>query len=385
MAMIDAFKNLPDVSFIENKTVEQIKAEMAADFESYMTAATGTPYTLPRVSERRFELYAAAAKIYQAMQYTDRAGKRNLLKYSDGAFLENLAIMKDVHRLPASAAVTTLRFTAAAVRTSAIGIPAGTRVSTSNGKIYFAVDEYTEIPAGGSSVDVSATCTVPGLVGNDLAAGALRVIVDPAPYVGSVTNLTATEGGADVESDESLTERVYLAPGAYSTAGPEAGYIYHAKSYSTSVGDVQATSDQQAGTVDLVFLMQDGSDPGQEMIDGMLEYISSQEKRPMSDALTVSAPAAVNYGISLTYYINQSESAQAMEIQARVQQAVQDYQTWQRKIGRDINPDELRYRLRAAGAKRAEITAPLYTIVPKTAVASLSGEAVLTYGGLEDD
>ena len=39
-------------------------------------------------------LYSAAAQIYQAMQYVDRAGKQSLLKYSYSEFLDNLALLK---------------------------------------------------------------------------------------------------------------------------------------------------------------------------------------------------------------------------------------------------------------------------------------------------
>lgn len=384
-ATIEAFRRTPECSFIENTTIDQTKNEMVADFESKMQELTGAPYTLPRVSERRFELYAAAAKIYQAMQYVDRSGKRNLLKYTYGEFLDNVAALKGVERLGAAPAVTTIRFTASAVQTSAIGIPQGTRVSTSGGQIYFATDAYAEIPAGGQSVEVAATCTVAGETGNGLAAGTLKIMVDPVAYIGSVSNITATAGGADVESDTDFADRVYLAPSAYSTAGPEDSYRYWAKAYSAAVGDVEVSSDQAAGTVDVVFLMDDGSDPGDEMIAGMQEFLSDKDKRPMNDLVTVSAPSPVNYAIGLTYYINQSDSAQASAIQRAVQEAVEEYQQWQRTIGRDVNPSKLISLVVQAGAKRADVTAPAYAAVSKTGVAALLGTPTVIYGGLEDD
>ena len=39
----------------------------------------------------------------------------------------------------------------------------------------------------------------------------------------------------------------------------------------------------------------------------------------------------------------------------------------------------------AAGAKRIVVTAPVYTVVSGTKVAVLQGDAVASYGGLEDD
>lgn len=381
---MNAIKSLPDISFIDNKTIDQVRQEMVADYESFISEATGQTVSLERSSVHRMELYAAAAQIYQAMQYIDRQGKQSILKYSYSDFLDNLASFKGVTRNPAAAATTTLRFTLSAERDTATGIPQGTRVSAA-GSIYFATDMYAEIPAGSTTVDVPATCTVAGTDGNGLAIGELATIVDPIPYVASVSNTTATEGGAEVESDADLAERVFLAPGAYSTAGPEDGYIYQAKAYSPAVGDVEATSDQEAGTVDIVFIMADGSTPGEEMIEGMEGYLQGKTIRPMTDLVRVAAPEEVQYTINLTYYINRSDSAKAVTIQAAVAQAVEDYKTWQRAIGRDVNPSQLTHMVMEAGAKRVTVTAPAYTAVGKTEVSALQGAAVVTYGGLEDD
>lgn len=381
---MNAIKSLPDISFIDNKDIDQVRQEMVADYESFISEATGQTVTLERSSVHRMELYAAAAQIYQAMQYIDRQGKQSILKYSYSDFLDNLAIFKGVTRNPATPATTTLRFTLSAERDTATGIPQGTRVSTA-GAIYFATDVYAEIPAGSTTVDVPATCTVAGTDGNGFAAGELATIVDPIPYVASVTNTTATEGGAEIESDDDLAERVFLAPGAYSAAGPEDGYLYHAKAYSAAIGDVVATSNQAAGTVDIVFIMADGSTPGEEMIEGLEGYLQGKTIRPMTDLVRVAAPQEVTYTINLTYYINRSDSAKAVTIQAAVAQAVADYQTWQRAIGRDINPSQLVHMVMDAGAKRVTVTAPTYTAVDATKVSALQGDAVISYGGLEDD
>lgn len=384
MPDFSAVKNAPEISFIDNKTIEDVRDEMVADYEEYMTKATGQTVTLPRSSPHRGVLYAAALQIYQAFQYIDRAGKQSLLKYSYSDFLDNLGLLKGVTRSPATAAVTTLRFTVSAVRQVATAIPKGTRVSA-GGSVYFATDEYAEIPAGGSTVDVPATCTDAGTEGNDLAAGDLTIMVDPLPYVASVVNTTATEGGTDVESDDDLAERIYLAPGAYSTAGPEDGYLFHAKQFNPSIGDVVATSNQAAGTVDIVFIMSDGKTPGAEMINGLKEYLNGKTRRPMTDLVNVSAPAEVTYTVDLTYYINRSDSARAVAIQEAVQTAVADYLTWQRTIGRDINPSKLVALVMAAGAKRVTVTAPTYTTVDAIKVSALSGSPTISYGGLEDD
>lgn len=383
MADFSAIENAADVSFIDDKTIDEIKNELVADFEEYMTSANGTTYTLDRIAENRMILYAAAAQIYQAMQYVDRAGKQSLLKYSYNNYLDNIGLLKGVTRLEATYALTTIKFTASASRISVISIPLGTRVTNGNG-VYFQTSEYAEIGAGEEIVTVSAICTVSGEDGNDLPIGTITTIVDPVPYVALCANTTVTAGGADAESDSDLAERIYLAPSGYSVAGPADAYVYHAKNYSAAIGDVVATSDQAAGTVDVVFLLDDGSTPTEDLIEGLEEYLQDENIRPMTDLVTVNAPTEVDYSINFGYYINKSDSNNAVAIQTAVTAAVETYQTWQRVIGRDVNPSKLVELVMAAGAKRVELTAPTFVAIGSTAVSAID-QVAITYKGLEDD
>lgn len=384
MPDIPTVKDLPDISFIENKTVDDVKVSMVADYEAYMTEATGKPYTLPRVSRDRFKLYAAAAQIYQAMKYVDVKGKMDTVKYSVGDFLDLLGAFRcGATRNQAAAAVTTIRFTLSAARASVTAVPQGTRIAA--GQLFFATSVYAEIPAGDLSADIPATCMTAGETGNGLAPGELKTLVDPVPYVQSVENTSTSSGGADRESDESFAARIFIAPGKYSTAGSRNGYEYHVQDYSSAIGGVHVSSDQAAGTVDIVFVMADGSLPSAEMISAMSQHMSAETLRPMNDLVTVRAPAEVKYTVSLTYYINQSDNNRAVAIQQAVSAAVDSYIAWQRKIGRDINPSKLLALVMGAGAKRAQITAPIFTAIPADSIAAIDGTASITYGGLEDD
>lgn len=384
MPDISTVKDLPDISFIEYKTVDDVKTSMVADYEAYMTEATGKTYTLPRVSRDRFKLYAAAAQIYQAMKYVDIKGKMDTVKYSVGDFLDLLGAFRcGATRNQAAAAVTTIRFTLSAARASVTAIPQGTRIAA--GQLFFETSVYTEIPAGDLTADIPATCMTAGETGNGLAPGELKTLVDPVPYVQSVENTSTSSGGADRESDESFAARIFIAPGKYSTAGSRNGYEYHVQDYSSAIGGVHVSSDQAAGTVDIVFVMADGSLPSAEMISAMSQHMSAETLRPMNDLVTVHAPAEVKYTVSLTYYINQSDNNRAVAIQQAVSAAVDSYVAWQRKIGRDINPSKLLALVMGAGAKRAQITAPIFTAIPADSIAAIDGAASITYGGLEDD
>lgn len=156
------------------------------------------------------------------------------------------------------------------------------------------------------------------------------------------------------------------------------------KTYSQTIGDVKVTSPNPV-EVEIRFIMTDGELPTKTVIDGVAAYLQDENIRPLTDKVTVLAPETVKFNIAFTYYVNLSDQSKAGTIQAEVAQAVADYIEWQtRTIGRDINPSELMKRIVAAGAKRAEITSPVFTTVPDTSVARI-GTQTVTYGGVEND
>ena len=329
------------------------------------------------------KLYAVSVILFQIYECVEKAGRMDLLKYAYGPFLDNLGANKGVARLPAQAAKTTVRFTLSAIQPNAITIPQGTRVSDGD-ILYFATDEVAEIPIGEMYADIPCTCLTEGSDGNGLLPGVLNNLVDLLPYIDSVSNAEITAGGADVESDEDFAERIYLAPSGYSVAGPEDAYVYHTRSYSSAIGDVEVSSPSPC-IVEIRFLMADGTLPSETVIADITERLSDKRIRPLTDQVRVLAPAEQTFDLNLTYYINRSDSNKALTIQSEVAKAIDDYLSWQTAtIGVDINPSVLIEKVIAAGAKRAEVTSPVFTPVPDGTVARVASTRV-TYGGLEDD
>lgn len=375
--------DLPDISFIENDTLDAMMQRLVTNYEKKYKEVTGKSVSLGAADPARIQLYAIALDLFQIEQYVDRAGKQDLIKYSYDGFLDNLAAGRGVTRQPATAARTTLRFTLSAIKTYASAIPEGTRVTNGDG-VYFRTVAYGEVPAGAESVDIEAECTTLGVAGNSFLPGQVNILVDPLPYVERVENTTPTEGGTDLEDDTSLAERTFLAPSGFSTAGPEDAYTYWTKTYNTDIGSVRPTT-PEPGKVTVYILMQDGTLPGDEVTDGLVEFLKNKAVRPMTDLVSVSAPEAVTFDLEITYCIARSNQASAAAIQTQVTEAVQGFITWQTtEIGRDINPTELTRLVREAGAKRVEIVSPAFKKVGETQVAQL-GTLKVTYGGLEDD
>lgn len=382
MSAIEAFRNLPELNFIE-KDVETILRDMVSGYEEAYFEATGQRITLASGDPRRIWIYSQALKIYGAYQLIDHTAKQNLLRYARGAALDHIAARVGLIRKEATPAIATQKFTLSASQPGATPIPAGTRVTPGNG-IFFATTEYEEIPSGETEIEVEVTCLQEGEAGNGFTPGQINTLVDPIPFVAATENTTLSQGGEEEESDDSLRERIFLRPESFSVAGPTGAYEYFTRAYSPSISDVKVDSPAPC-EVDVYFILQNGELPDSAMIEAVQEYLSDETRRPLTDKVTVKAPEPELYDIQATYWISTTDQSMAEEIQARVEAAVEEYILWQKqKIGRDINPSKLEFLMMQAGAKRVKIDSPAFTTIDDAKIA-FEGLVDVTYGGLEDE
>lgn len=381
---ISKLYNLPDISFVDDISYEKILNEMIADYEKKYQEATGRKVTLRPGDKEHIHLRIEAGQYFQMYQILDNAAKMNLLKYSKGNFLRHLGAFKKTFIQEPKPAVVTARFTLSEIRKDVIYIPQGTRITAGDG-VYFATDDYAEVKAGDSFVDVDCTCETVGEVGNEYIVGQIETIVDPVPYVSSVSNITKSDGGTGEESEDSFRERIFLAPSSYSVAGPADAYEYWVKQYnSAAIEDVKIYEPTEA-VVDIRILLVGGALPSKTFCSGCLEYLRENPIIPLTDNDLVAAPDVVNYNLKAVYYIAQSDLNNIKVIQESIEAAKETYLNWQRtKIGRDINPDALTEFVRAAGGKRVVITSPVFTPIPETSIA-MEKTVEFTYGGIEDD
>ncbi|MCY7486646.1 baseplate J/gp47 family protein [Paenibacillus alvei] len=331
----------------------------------------------------RLFLLTIAKLLVMQQVLIDSSKKMDHLRFARGEYLDLLGERYGVKRLEASSARTTIRFMLSALQTSAITIPLGTRV-TSGDNVYFTTIEAAEIRKDSMTVDVSVECVLPGTSGNGYLPGQLTTLVDPIPFVASVTNLTTTLGGADTENDDSLRERIRLSLGSFSVAGPHDSYVYWAKTASPAIIDV-AVNSPSVRVVRIVPLLAGGEIPSQDVLDSVADVLNDRSVRPLTDKVEVAAPVIKKYNIDATFWIHRDNAAEATTIQAAVQSAVSDYALWQKsKLGRAMNQSELIRRVMAAGAYRVNVTSPVYAEVGHDEVAIADAKSI-TYGGMVDD
>jgi phage-related baseplate assembly protein len=366
-----------EINFVDTNT-ERLLNEMITGYE-IIAGRTLMPSDPARV----FINWIADIRVQERILLNE-AARQNIARFARGEYLDSLAeIFRDTFRLQPQAARTTLRFTLSAPQNSAVTIPAGTRV-TAGGEIVFSTTENATIAPGETSADVPAECQTSGVIGNGFTAGQISQIIDLFEFFGSVENITVSAGGSDLESDDSLYERYRQSLETFSTAGPLGAYEYHARTASARIVDVKPTS-PSPGVVDIRILLEGGEMPDEETKKAVLEKVSADNVRPLTDFVSVSAPDAVSFDIDLVYFIPRSRENSAAVIQRGVESAVDEFTAWQTQtMGRDINPDKLTALIWGAGAKRAVITRPAFTVVEETAVGVLGVRNVI-YGGIESD
>lgn len=366
--------NLPDIKFAD-KSAQQIEADIVNRYEQ------STNKRLAPADPKRLFIKALVSALTQQRSLIDFSAKQNLIGYSSGDYLEHLGAWNDTERLDPSFAQTTIRFHFSINQTQTI--PVGTR-GTAGGGIFFATENDVVVQSEQLYVDIPARCTQSGEIGNGYLPGEINELVDPIQWVSSIENITESEGGSDVEDDDSYASRIQNRPESFSTAGPTGAYEYWAKTANQTIVDVTVRSPSD-GVIEIRPLLEDGKIPGQEILDDVLESCNDKKVRPLTDKVQVIAPEQVNYDIDLTYWISTTNSSIASSIQDKITKAIEDYKLWQKsKLGRDIDPSELITRVKNAGAKRAEVTLPAYSQILSYQVASENLETV-TYGGIEDD
>lgn len=367
----------PEINFVDTDT-ESFTNNLIKSYEMF------TGRTLYPADPARLFILWVADIIIQERVIINETAKQNVPRYAKGDKLDSISeIFKDTYRLEAEAAVTTLKFKLSTTLDTKQIIPAGTR-ATVDGNIIFETTEELYIEAGQQEGEVLSICQEEGEIGNDFIPGQINKIVDLFPYFESVENTTTSAGGSDRENDEAFYGRMRESMESFSTAGPTGAYIYHAKTASPKVADVSASSPTR-GVADIRILLKDGELPEEEMLNIIKEAISADRTRPLTDYVTVSAPDSIDFNIDIKYYIPKPSANSGSIIAQEVDKAIESYIKWQtEKMGRDINPSYLISLIMATGAKRVEVTSPVFVEIQDNQVARLVDSSIVN-GGVEDE
>ncbi|EGH8522773.1 baseplate protein [Salmonella enterica] len=284
----------------------------------------------------------------------DVAGQ-NLVAKARAPMIDYLGHLVGVFRLSAIAAQDTLQFSVDEAPVTNILIPAGTRVSATD-SVIFATDNDVLLMAGELSVQVHATCTEAGIVGNGWQPAQISNLLDDIEGADfQVVAIAPSSGGAEAESDDHLRERIILAPESFSNAGSKGAYRFHAMSAHQDIVDVAVTR-PLPGTVKLTPLMSYGM-PDQTILDTVARTCSDEKVRPLTDTVVTALPEEVIFTIAATLIVYEGQDEKSV-----LSEAEKSIVAWQTrtaaKLGLDIIPSQISAALSVSGMYKVELDSP---------------------------
>lgn len=370
------FMNQEQISFAE-LDIATIEAGILTSYESVMqvTLYPGDPV--------RLFLGSLAYIIAVQNQVIDLAARQNLLAFAQGQHLDHIGMMVGTPRQGTSKAITTIRFTLVEALSFNLDIPEGSRVVSADGKSIFSTTSHGLVPRGTPYIDMEVMAIEAGAKNNGLVPGQICQLMQPIAYVKSASNITLSQLGADIESDERYRKRIQQAPENFTCAGPIASYRNHALAVHQDIADVSVWS-PKPGVVDVRPIMRNGELPSDIILKKIHDVLNADSVRPLTDTLIVAAPELISYEIIVQWWLLKSNEALLTTVKKAVETAVASYMAWQRSLpGRDINPTRLISLMEQAGARRVVVDSPTFQVLSMSEIAREISVSV-SYEGLED-
>lgn len=187
---------------------------------------------------------------------------------------------------------------------------------------------------------------------------------------------------AVMESDADFRARIQLSPEAYTTAGSEGSYIFHALGADADIKDVQAIS-PTPGVVTVYVLSRSGDGTAsQTLLDKVNATLSDETVRPMTDQVGVQAASIIGYEIiaELVMYPGPDSS---VVLQAAID-AVTTYAESVRRIGYDVTLSGIYAALHQPGVQSVTLVSPTAALVIGDGQASHATAITVTVAGDTD-
>lgn len=163
------------------------------------------------------------------------------------------------------------------------------------------------------------------------------------------------------EDDDRLRRRVQLAPEAFSVAGPEGAYVYHALSAAAWARD--ATAIMAAPGRVRVTLLRAGADPTPSPGEREAIRLSliADDVRPLTDMVEVLAPQVQRVSIDATLTLYPGPDGNV--VRARALEAITEWLEANRMLGMNLRRSALFAKLHQEGVHSVDLTAPVQDLV----------------------
>jgi len=191
-----------------------------------------------------------------------------------------------------------------------------------------------------------------------------------------------TDAPAVMEDDESLCERVQLAPHGFSVAGPTAAYESHARAVDGSILDV-AVSRPEPGEILLTILARDGDGTAAPALcEAVTAALSDETLRPLNDTVRAKSAQIVRYRVQAKLVTYRGFDTGILLDAARARLAT--YVARMRRIRRAIPESGLKAALHVEGVERVVLLEPAAGVAIGTTQAAYCVGSAIEHGGFCD-
>jgi phage-related baseplate assembly protein len=183
------------------------------------------------------------------------------------------------------------------------------------------------------------------------------------------------------EDDDSLRERVQLAPRGFSVAGPVDAYVFHARSADGRVLSATAYSPQPCVIIVTLLSREGDGTASAELIDIIKTALES--KRPQADEVIVRSATIIPYEIRAT--LRFFRGPDRIVASAEAAQRAANFAARMHRIGTEVTLDGIYSSLRATGVQKVLLDSPASGVQVTRDEASYCTGIHLTDGGLVDE
>ena len=199
---------------------------------------------------------------------------------------------------------------------------------------------------------------------------------------------------AVMEADADFRARIALAVEAWSTAGPEGAYIFHALEADGNVLDVAVYSEEDgavyanatpvlAPEVLVVVLSRLGNGtPSNALLAKVLDDLSGREVRPIGDKVVVEPATIVPYAVTATLRVRAGADPALLAAEARSR--VEAYVTARRRVGAIVQKLGLGAALKVTDVEEIVLTSPATDVDPGSKGAGFCTAITITTEAAED-
>lgn len=280
-------------------------------------------------SDIMLRLQVLAGEIYKLRVNTEYIRRQLFPTTAQGDYLDAHALERGLTRKPAAKAHGNVTFYRADGNTDSILIPAGTQVGTIRDARRFITQEDATLASGANQILVPVEAAEAGASYN-VNGGTITVILTPVAGIGRVYNGSLMRSGADIESDDSLRERLLDSYRNISNGANAAYYRLLAESVTGVYSAGVVGRARGAGTVDVYVCARGGAVSASVL--AQVQTLLSQMRELNVD---VAARHASVEDINLHIRLKVRDGYAFSDVSAEVRRAVTAYIN-ERGVGGDV-------------------------------------------------